>query len=596
MSSTAAELPASLDISLGELREILARAIGRPAMPCLGDEAVRMRAMAIARRQGLLATIDAELKHTERPPIIPHSLYGEYRLKGNRSHYEAALGFRLRQIDLAAMACYLGLDRLTYLQDLLWAQCEATSWVLPAHARNSPVDLAAAMQASHFATISRLLEHQLEPEVRQRVHEEIRRRVWDIFLDRPQDLWWIGNDANWNAVCCAGVAISAMLLETDVDRLAAILHRVIQSSRPFLLGFTDDGGCTEGPAYWRYGFGWYVHLARALYDFTAGEIDLLAGQRVRRITQYGLAVHLAPGLDLPFADSVPQTLSPMVADALSCHLGMSELWALCRLREDGTAHIHSLEDLLFCDNQAHAEWKPAGDDYLADLGIAALRHNGLTLGAKAGHNGEHHNHNDVGSFVVHRGRTFFLTDLGAPVYSQKVFGPNRYNTIFCGSHGHSVPIINGQLQKTGRQFAGTLRATGLNGPGCRTLEIDATAAYGLAELQQFVRALTLDPASSAVRLRDTFSLTVTPAEIVETFMTTQPVERVGEMVIIHSESDGLLELRCTTAGQWKIEELPEESRDARAEILIRRITFVPDRLDSQMCLEFDIAPARVNPA
>ena len=50
---------------------------------------------------------------------------------------------------------------------------------------------------------------------------------------------------------------------------------------------------------------------------------------------------------------------------------------------------------------------------------AAGSPDGLTLAAKGGHNGEHHNHNDVGSFVVASDGVPVLVDAGRPTYTAR---------------------------------------------------------------------------------------------------------------------------------------------------------------------------------
>ena len=51
---------------------------------------------------------------------------------------------------------------------------------------------------------------------------------------------------------------------------------------------------------------------------------------------------------------------------------------------------------------------------------------GLTLAAKGGHNGESHNHNDVGSFIVAVDGVPAVADAGRPTYTAQTFGPDRY--------------------------------------------------------------------------------------------------------------------------------------------------------------------------
>ena len=92
-------------------------------------------------------------------------------------------------------------------------------------------------------------------------------------------------------------------------------------------------------------------------------------------------------------------------------------------------------------------------DWLPDLQVLVERdsNDGLAIVAKAGHNGENHNHNDVGQLIVARHGRQVLIDAGAAVYDKGTFGPNRFDRWYCGSHGHNVPCINGHRQQAGKE-------------------------------------------------------------------------------------------------------------------------------------------------
>ena len=77
---------------------------------------------------------------------------------------------------------------------------------------------------------------------------------------------------------------------------------------------------------------------------------------------------------------------------------------------------------------------------------------GLTLAIKGGHNGEHHNHNDVGSVVVAVDGVPVLVDAGRPTYTAQTFGPDRYAIWTMRSSWHNVPEIRGTQQGQGRRF------------------------------------------------------------------------------------------------------------------------------------------------
>ncbi len=73
----------------------------------------------------------------------------------------------------------------------------------------------------------------------------------------------------------------------------------------------------------------------------------------------------------------------------------------------------------------------------------------LAFSAKAGHNNEPHNHNDLGHFILHGGGENLLCDLGAGLYTKAYFSPGRESIINISSSGHSVPVINGTMQQSG---------------------------------------------------------------------------------------------------------------------------------------------------
>ena len=579
------------DLSAEELLHIVEDSMGSSPMPYLADQAVRQRALEIARNQGLFERIERELTPAGPVPILPYTRFRDYRRDGNRTRYQALLGWRGGQIGLAAMGCYLGLDYADYLQDLLWAECEATTWVVPAHEDpDRPVDLRAAGCGEQYAMIVTLLADQLADEVRRRVVSEVRRRVLDPFLQPQWEHWWKTTTNNWNAVCHACTCIAAMLLEEDAARLASILIQSLENLEAFVAGFTSDGGCTEGPSYWRYGFGHFAHLGAALHDFTGGRVRIMRGEKIERVCRYPLAVFVAPGQELEFADAHGGFLPVATATEINRLVRVPELFGLCEIGDGGWPLVRTLQDLLVYDGRQHAPWHGVRDDYLPDLGVVRIRNGPVTLGAKAGHNAEHHNHNDVGSFVVHRGRTFFLCDPGAPIYSRDTFSPRRYESVFCNSFGHSVPVVDGGRQSAGEQYAGTMSVERLNEEGDKAVRIELHAAYDVPALRRLSRTIELRDAGRAVTLADDFVFDQAPGELEEAFVTYLPADVLegAAAVRIRSEADGVAELTAErTQGAFRVAELADESaRECRHGGLLRRITFTPAARSDRMTLRF----------
>ncbi len=579
-------------VSPDRVRHIVqeARSAGRSPLPPANDPALRQRAMRIVEAQGIRDRLVRDLTPAKPVEAAPYSRLRELRRTGSRDGYESLFDARSAQMELAALACWLGMGHRDYLHDLLWAQCETTSWVMPCHAGpGNPIDLWAAMMARWLASIVTWLDGQIDPAVRTRVADEVRRHVLDIFLDPRAKCWWKTCTNNWNAVCHAGVAIAAMLLERDQERLTKILTETLTGLEAFLEGFTADGGCGEGPSYWAYGFCWYADLAACLYDFTGGEIDIMAGPRVEPICRYPLAAWVRPGQVLAFADADHCDIGLTTAININRFHAVPELFGLCRLNADGSPFVGTLDELLRYDGAKHQPLDDHADYHLPDLHQAMARAGAVTVAAKAGHNGVSHNHNDIGSFVVHRGRTFFLCDPGRPIYSGRTFSDRRYESIFCNSIGHSVPVIDGRPQQPGQEFGGSLEAEGLNGPGDKTIRIEMAGAYDVPALKRLTRLVTLSHGGRQVRIADAFAFAGEPPAIEEAFLTACPAEVCdnGVGVTIRSEADGAVRLGCErTTGKFRVEELTEESAESAAGEQLRRITFTPEALNAHMTLSF----------
>jgi hypothetical protein len=110
---------------------------------------------------------------------------------------------------------------------------------------------------------------------------------------------------------------------------------------------------------------------------------------------------------------------------------------------------------------------------------------------KGGHNGEHHNHNDVGSYVVVVGGQAVLVDPGSEVYTARTFGPRRYESNVLNSWGHPVPVVNGRLQRTGREARAAVLEAEFTEATDR-LVLDLTSAYEAPGLEVLRRTFVYD--------------------------------------------------------------------------------------------------------
>jgi hypothetical protein len=110
----------------------------------------------------------------------------------------------------------------------------------------------------------------------------------------------------------------------------------------------------------------------------------------------------------------------------------------------------------------------------------------LAVALKGGHNAEHHNHNDVGSFVVVLDDKPLLLDPGGEVYTRRTFSSRRYESNVLNSYGHPVPIVAGKLQRTGSQARGRVGSSSFT-DRTDTLVLDISSAYDVPELKKLER-------------------------------------------------------------------------------------------------------------
>ncbi|MCL1909883.1 MAG: hypothetical protein FWG05_03000, partial [Kiritimatiellaeota bacterium] len=358
----------------------------------------------------IISALPADFKHVslqtpqlaagEPIPVMRWSDYKAYERTGSRQS-DKSRGAVFGCLDNAACAVLMGDDSLLdELHDLIWAVCEQSKWWMSAHSGTAPIDLSVAMTGQALAFIEAALGPRLDPEIRARMSDEVQRRVISPYLDPPVDYWWPNNTSNWNAVCHAGVGISAMAFEKDPVRLDAVFAKILRDLPNFSDGFTKDGGCSEGPGYWRYGVTYFAILAQAAHNFTRGEINLAADPKWARVAAYPIAVAVALGRDLTFSDTNDkyETVPLATASILRKLTGYGELFALCEFK-DGKPVARNLADLLFGTGalpETGRETRPTflADAHLRDLAIAKIHGaDGLVLGVKAGNNAEHHNHN-----------------------------------------------------------------------------------------------------------------------------------------------------------------------------------------------------------
>lgn len=527
--------------SQADLETILTQHPRRPLLPPLDAPAWRAAAAnPLVQKMTRSLRVRADAECGEPLPVLTDELYADFARTGVRLNFEKVYFERRRRLARAALQVLLMEDgdparprMIASVREKFTTIFEEVSWALPAHVHwdtsdrsgKDPlqIDLFCAETANLMAEMLDLFGAVFPEELQSRVRRRLQATIFDNYLRR--DFHWMTVEHNWNAVCHQGVIGAALSQEDDPSRLAELLERMRVHLPFFLKGFGPDGGCSEGPAYWNYGFGWFAVLNVQLETRTGGMLSLFAGdEHVHAIARYGPLMALSGGHVVNFSDGPPSgVMEPSLLRDLAerfedpaCRRAGCEAYA--RMVEEGIPWdaqradvFHFSRLVLGCPRDLPTSNALAPEGFLSDLGVLVARHHDACghlweFSAKGGHNGEHHNHNDCGSFLLNIDGIRLITEIGAPEYEHDYFGPKRYEFLAARSYGHSVPVVNGREQEAGKEFAARVLARELNADRV-IFTLDLTACYPrAARCRRLLRRFVWDKAGGVLRVEDVYEL------------------------------------------------------------------------------------------
>lgn len=503
-------------------------------------------------------------EYLEKPiPLLPATVYLEFKRVGNRSRYQSIWRERREMLHGLVLAeCIEGKGRyLDAIANVIWAICEESTWTWPAHVgaqkagvglpdTSEPVvALFSAQTANSLAWTHYLLKRELDkvsPRICERIEREINRQILTPYLER-NDFGWMGFRAradgrhpnNWNPWINSNVLVATLLMEKDKERRLELTHKVLRCLDNFVVPYPSDGSCDEGPSYWGHAGASLFDNLELLYRATNGRFDVYDEPAIKEIGRFIYRVHIAGDYFVNIGDCDPQfslyrdlvyrygvrIKDPHMQAFAVSNMTQDELFGTEKLQLFLGRTLFSIFNLSNLLEAREASAPLLRDVWLGhpDMQLMAARDKagsseGLYVASWASHNGQSHNNNDVGNFIIYANGRPFIIDAGKPTYTRKTFSSKRYEIWAMQSAYHNLPTINGVMQNAGRRYAAKDVAYE-SGEDFAQLIMDIATAYpSKAGINSWIRTVRLNRGRN-VEVTDLFELKKPSRDISQSLMT-----------------------------------------------------------------------------
>jgi len=486
-----------------------------------------------------------EIYGDNKDKYLTATLYSQYHITGNRVDFEDIYFFRRAELLIKSyLECMYNDGR--YFEDIIdltWMILEESSWCVPAHERKTginnylpdfeeqTVDLFAAETAALMCFVYEALGDRLDsfsPVIKRRIKHRIDKFLFDDYL-KKDDYFWQGFTGvkvnNWNPWINSNILICAINLIDDCEKLEKILRKVMKSVQIFIDTYPEDGACDEGPDYWNVAGLSMLDCLYLIDIITNGQVEYKDKEKTKNALEYFSKIYTGKTGVVNFADG--RVVIPIYYATVYKYAELTGNEKMMRfakklrkenrfMNADVMGKMRSktigikpmrLMDMATYSGKLDAvsyECEFFGDSYLKSTNVAVMREEkGFTVALKGGHNGESHNHNDIGNFIVYKNNQRFFVDTGPLIYTKASFNSDRYSLFTNRSFYHNVPLIGGYEQKPGRECCA--KDVSFTSGEKSVFSLDIKEAYeNKDDISKWVRTVTLDKKSSTVTVTENF--------------------------------------------------------------------------------------------
>jgi Highly conserved protein containing a thioredoxin domain len=552
-------------------------------------------------RTGQFAAVIADAEEVRKSPLPPltDEIYLSF-FDGKDSETSKKLMTR-RRLLFASMVwaeCLINDGRfIPAIEAALHSLMQQKSWQFPAEDRTKTnfygtqytINLGSASYGQEIAQAIYLLGDKLKPETRRLAKESLYKFVFRPTLNAINDggrtdiFGSLISTGNHNAATLAGVTAAALATIDDKQERAtfvAIAEHYIQN---YLLGFLDDGYCSEGLDYYNYGFEHFINLRESLLQATNGAIDIMkGGEKLKKIARFVPNLVIINGIYPAIGDCKQY---PAPSSFILYYLGRCLNMTLSKnpVYRFNSKNLPPLSKVMQVFPNAataavapHKQPAPPGiRSYFDQAGLLIVRPasgSSFRVGAafKGGNNAEHHNHNDIGSYTIVVGKEMLMGDPGLATYTPKTFSPERYSAFkSINSYGHPVPKPADKLQAFGASSQATVIRSHFTDSADQFV-LDIRSAYPDAGLQKLERAFTYHRSKRFIDVRDEFEFHQ-PQAFETVIITRGKWRQNGTHTIVISGEKEALKVTVDT-GNWPftiVSEVIDEGKGPYTRLAIR---------------------------